>query len=179
MKRNNQGIPVTMVRRWARPPSSCQLCRAKKLRCDRAQTCSNCALRKTKCVYSQQSSYNKLPEDTQSSTSTPMREPQQEQSLYACPSRPLTQDRMLTTSLLSDAAEMTDRIRKLEKAVYGRLTEDRGSSTNNQSTSAAVAGQDHESLGMALFICGPHNHPRPLRIQNVLHIMNLLMLIKA
>lgn len=56
MKRNNEGVPLRMMQRWTRPPMSCQLCRSKKLRCDRSEPCSNCALRKVECVYSGKSS---------------------------------------------------------------------------------------------------------------------------
>ncbi|KAL4972931.1 hypothetical protein BDW66DRAFT_154277 [Aspergillus desertorum] len=44
-------VPADMVHRWSRAPLSCRLCRSKKLRCDRAQPCSNCAQRKVDCVY--------------------------------------------------------------------------------------------------------------------------------
>lgn len=46
-----RGVPAEMVHRWNRAPLSCRLCRAKKLRCDRAQPCSNCVQRKADCEY--------------------------------------------------------------------------------------------------------------------------------
>ncbi|KAJ5648320.1 hypothetical protein N7490_004692 [Penicillium lividum] len=55
MKRDARGNPIATVHRWSRPPLSCQACREKKRRCDRAQPCSNCVLRNIPCEYSGQS----------------------------------------------------------------------------------------------------------------------------
>ncbi|KAK8162237.1 putative Zn(II)2Cys6 transcription factor [Phyllosticta citrichinensis] len=54
MKRNAQGQPVIAGQRWTQPSVSCQLCRTKKLRCDRSQPCSNCSTRGAQCVYAGQ-----------------------------------------------------------------------------------------------------------------------------
>ncbi|KAK7514331.1 putative Zn(II)2Cys6 transcription factor [Phyllosticta citriasiana] len=54
MKRNAQGQPVIIGQRWTQPSVSCQLCRTKKLRCDRSQPCSNCSQRGAQCVYAGQ-----------------------------------------------------------------------------------------------------------------------------
>ncbi|KAL4998930.1 hypothetical protein BDV10DRAFT_184826 [Aspergillus recurvatus] len=51
MDRKGTRVPADMVHRWSRTPLSCRLCRSKKLRCDRAQPCSNCVQRKVDCVY--------------------------------------------------------------------------------------------------------------------------------
>ncbi|KAL4758932.1 Zn(II)2Cys6 transcription factor [Aspergillus foveolatus] len=51
MDRKGTRVPADMVHRWSRTPLSCRLCRSKKLRCDRAQPCSNCVQRKVECVY--------------------------------------------------------------------------------------------------------------------------------
>src|SRR6478735_9253945 len=63
MKRSRTGIPVgmTTVERWSRSTLSCQLCRSKKLRCDRSQPCSNCSSRNVSCEYA--SSPMSLPHD--------------------------------------------------------------------------------------------------------------------
>lgn len=43
---------LSMQRSRARPdPVSCQLCRSKKLRCNRVQPCSNCTTQGTSCTY--------------------------------------------------------------------------------------------------------------------------------
>lgn len=41
-----------MFHRSSRQPQSCQLCRGKKLRCDRERPCSNCKQRDVSCIYS-------------------------------------------------------------------------------------------------------------------------------
>ncbi|RDW68946.1 Zn(II)2Cys6 transcription factor [Aspergillus mulundensis] len=57
MDRKRTKVPAGMIHRWGRTPVSCHLCRAKKLRCDRAHPCSNCVQRKVNCVYSGQGGF--------------------------------------------------------------------------------------------------------------------------
>ncbi|KAF2158806.1 hypothetical protein M409DRAFT_71438 [Zasmidium cellare ATCC 36951] len=52
-RKGARGVPADMVHRWSKAPLSCRLCRAKKLRCDRAQPCSNCAQRNADCEYTE------------------------------------------------------------------------------------------------------------------------------
>ncbi|KAK8187514.1 uncharacterized protein BKA78DRAFT_191448 [Phyllosticta capitalensis] len=61
MKRNAQGQPIATGQRWTQPSVSCQLCRTKKLRCDRTQPCSNCAQRSAQCVYAGQGPVSTTP----------------------------------------------------------------------------------------------------------------------
>ncbi|KAL4897040.1 hypothetical protein BDV59DRAFT_169655 [Aspergillus ambiguus] len=54
MKRKFSEIPGAMLQPWSRAPLSCNLCRRKKLRCDRNSPCSNCTQRDVECLYAGQ-----------------------------------------------------------------------------------------------------------------------------
>ncbi|KAF7561920.1 hypothetical protein G7046_g2223 [Stylonectria norvegica] len=110
MKRNNEGVPLRMIQRWKRPPISCQLCRAKKLRCDRAQPCSNCTVREKACVYAGRNDGS--PEMRESSSPPPanLEEPLDSGHKAELPK----------SFSFDGAQEMLARIRKLEAAVFNQ-----------------------------------------------------------
>ncbi|KAH8809213.1 hypothetical protein F5884DRAFT_794829 [Xylogone sp. PMI_703] len=57
MKRRNSG-DLLGAKKSSRPTVSCQLCRSKKLRCDRTQPCSNCTSRNVICLYTTYQDHN-------------------------------------------------------------------------------------------------------------------------
>ncbi|KAL2862431.1 Zn(II)2Cys6 transcription factor [Aspergillus lucknowensis] len=54
-------VPMGMTDQWGRPPPSCQACRQKKRRCDRARPCSNCTQRNIPCEYDGKSQFGSPP----------------------------------------------------------------------------------------------------------------------
>lgn len=81
--------------RTRRDPLSCQMCRVKKLKCDRQQPCSNCRTRRLSCEYRRE-----LP----TTTATPTL-------------RPAVDNR--DDDLQAQNKALRDRVQRLEQAVFG------------------------------------------------------------
>ncbi|PYI00946.1 hypothetical protein BO78DRAFT_380068 [Aspergillus sclerotiicarbonarius CBS 121057] len=115
MKRKHDPVPETMVQRWSRPPLSCRLCRAKKLRCDRTQPCPNCVSRNVPCEYSSgelRGGPLSSNQPTAATVSTP-----QESTSQPTTTIPSTHGQ-ITPSL--DPHDILSRIQRLEEAVFER-----------------------------------------------------------
>ncbi|PWY92021.1 hypothetical protein BO70DRAFT_401729 [Aspergillus heteromorphus CBS 117.55] len=113
MKRKNDAVPGDMVQRWARPPLSCRLCRAKKLRCDRAQPCSNCVLRKVSCQYGGQG----LSDESEEMRGEIQR---RDQPAAGTSSASQSGPRPATAVSPADPTDVLNRIRRLEEAVFDK-----------------------------------------------------------
>lgn len=135
MKRNHLGVPVGTVQRWSQPPVSCQLCRTKKLRCDRAQRCSNCVLRNTQCTYPGMSSTLATAPETGSAPHP------------TAPARFLAFDRPTDAPAdcrrSSDLGNVFQRLKRLESAVFNS-NENRSESTPLWSSSLELVRRDHD-----------------------------------
>ncbi|PYH95412.1 hypothetical protein BO71DRAFT_449365 [Aspergillus ellipticus CBS 707.79] len=131
MKRKIGTVPEDMVQRWNRPPLSCRLCRAKKLRCDRTQPCSNCVLRKASCEYSGQGpsdSSDELQGGNQPPAATISTTQSRPQPATVAPSA----YSQATSSL--DPVDVLSRIRRLEEAVFAKSQEAQDPSSGAFST---------------------------------------------
>ncbi|KAJ5390243.1 uncharacterized protein N7496_001311 [Penicillium cataractarum] len=109
MKRKNRGNPIATIHRWNKPPLSCRECREKKRRCDRAQPCSNCVIRKISCEYPGQS-----PEDV------PVTEALMESTSFHSNKNAADRDSAHTELAANNTDELLFRIRRLEEALAKR-----------------------------------------------------------
>ncbi|XRM36872.1 hypothetical protein ABZX51_000358 [Aspergillus tubingensis] len=118
MKRKNDAVPEAMVQRWSRPPLSCRFCRAKKLRCDRTQPCSNCVLRKVPCEYTGQGPSDSSDELRGAHLSGNQPTAATVSTQQPAPTIPPTYSQ---TTIAEDTNDILNRVARLEEAVFDRI----------------------------------------------------------